>query len=398
MSKAFDKVRHSIILKKLHEINIRGNLHSWFGSYLLGRRQRVTIPGATSPTLPVTSGVPQGSILGPILFLLYANDLSDSVLYSNVACFADDTKLIKTINSSSDAALLQEDINRLDEWSLRSGICFNEAKTKSQSITRKKAPVTYTYHLRAKSIEKLESERDLGIWISTDLTWSKQTVIQATAANRMLGSVRRCLREITDPCVRRTVYLALVRPHLGYATQIWSPQSIELIRRVEQVQRRATKVILNLPFRTPITYKQRLISLNLLPFTYWHEYLDLVFFFKAVNSLAKIDPIILPTPYTPTRTTRNSSIPDVLYFRPRKCRTLTFQRSFFNRMCRTWNVLPCEMRRKGVALSAFKGDLLFYYQTTVTKLYDPEDPTSWKTICLKCNTARNLTTACQCCN
>ena len=95
MSKAFDRVRHDVLLDKLQNINIRGNLHSWFSSYLSGRKQRVTVPGGTSSSLAVTSGVPQGSILGPVLFLLYVNDIHDTVIASSVSCFADDTKLFK---------------------------------------------------------------------------------------------------------------------------------------------------------------------------------------------------------------------------------------------------------------------------------------------------------------
>jgi hypothetical protein len=90
MSKAFDRVRHDVLLDKLQNINIRGNLHYWFSSYLSGRKQRITVPGGTSSSLAVTSGVPQGSILGPVLFLLYVNDIHDTVTASSVSCFADD--------------------------------------------------------------------------------------------------------------------------------------------------------------------------------------------------------------------------------------------------------------------------------------------------------------------
>ena len=104
-------------MDKLQNIKIRGNLHSWFSSYLIGRKQRVTAPGGTSSSLAVTSGVPQGSILGPVLFLLYVNDIHDTVTASSVSYFADDTKLFKTINSQTDANLLQNDLNNLSTWS-----------------------------------------------------------------------------------------------------------------------------------------------------------------------------------------------------------------------------------------------------------------------------------------
>ena len=157
-----------------------------------------------------------------MLFLLYINDLPNSLLSSPIASLADDTKLIKTINLRQDADLLQNDLYSLCKWSLRSGLNFNKLKTKSQTVTRGKVPVNYPYHLGGKPIEKLEAEQDLGFWMTNDLTWSKQVAVQAITANRMLGLVRWTLQEVTNSCVRRTTYLAIVRPHLGSATQVWS--------------------------------------------------------------------------------------------------------------------------------------------------------------------------------
>ena len=110
MSKAFDKFSHVTLIANLRQYHISGPLLEWFSSFLQDRRQRVTILGATSSEKPVSSGVPQGSILGPILFLLYVNDLPDAVQNSSVACFADDTKIFRCVNSISDVALLQSDL------------------------------------------------------------------------------------------------------------------------------------------------------------------------------------------------------------------------------------------------------------------------------------------------
>ena len=136
MSKTFDKVDHSLLLNKLRtNFLISGNLLSWFRSYLLGRRQRVTLLGTSSTEMDVTSGVPQGSILGPILFLLYVNDLPDVVVNSKVASFADDTKLYRRVDSTQDAILLQNDLDKLEAWSISSGLVFNQRKCKQQHIT-----------------------------------------------------------------------------------------------------------------------------------------------------------------------------------------------------------------------------------------------------------------------
>ena len=124
------------------------NLLRWFQCYLKNRKQRVTVLGATSDLLPVTSGVPQGSILGPALFLLYVNNLADNVKSSRVAMFADDTKVFKATQSPNDALMLQEDINNLENWSSESGLQFTETKCKAQSITRKTNPIPTTYSMK----------------------------------------------------------------------------------------------------------------------------------------------------------------------------------------------------------------------------------------------------------
>jgi hypothetical protein len=150
---------------------------------------------------------------------------------------------------------------------------------------------------------------------------------QSSRANKLLGYIRRNARFIQNTRVRRALYLTLVRPHLGYATQIWSPQSINLIARLKKVQRRATKFILNLPFSSPDSYTSRLQSLSLLPLCYWHEFLDLVFFFKMVNNLVIIEPSVVPKTRSsiPTRSSISTDIPKFVI--PRS-KTTTHQHSF----------------------------------------------------------------------
>ena len=125
--------------------------------------------------------------------------------------------------------------------------------------------------------------------------------------------------------------------------QIWAPQSNEFMRKVERVQRQATKFILRLPFFCPDSYQDRLVRTSLLPICYWHEYLDLVFLFKALHGLIEIDPDVLPKTLVPSRLTRSTSNPNALLFRPTKCKTLTFQRSYLSRITRIWNTLPEDL-------------------------------------------------------
>ena len=286
MSKAFDKVHHDVLIQKLRKVyGFGGNLLRWFRSYLTNRKQCVTVLGGKSNSLSITSGVPQGSILGPALFLLYVNDLPSSVSTSQVAMFADDTKLFREIQTTNDAEQLQDDINNLETWSTTSGLPFNETKCKAQTITRKLKPITGKYTMKDCQRTSTKNERDLGVWISTDLKWSIQVNQQCARANKELSYIRRNTRTIHNTTTRRTIYLALVRSHLGYATQVWSPQPIELLMKLERPQRRATKYILSLPFACSVSCTSRLQSLHLLPICYWHEYLDMVYLFKVIHGL-----------------------------------------------------------------------------------------------------------------
>ena len=208
MSKAFDKVRHDLLMEKLRDAGLGGNLLTWFRAYLYGRRQRVTVLGATSRDLPVTSGVPQGSILGPALFLLYVNNLPDSILNSKVAMFADDTKVYKVVISEDDSAALQQDLDNLSSWSVASGLAFNDKKCKFQTITRKRKPICSCYEVNGNTIMSCEEERDLGVSLERDLTWHAQVAHQAACANKLLGFVRRNSRFIHSISVRRQYTLA----------------------------------------------------------------------------------------------------------------------------------------------------------------------------------------------
>ena len=214
MSKAFDKVQHSLILDKLRQYNISGNLLNWFTSYLRGRRQRVTVLGATSKERKVTSGVPQGSILGPVLFLLYVNDLPKTVNTSKVAYFADDTKILKQVDNLQDTAGLQNDIISLNGWATDNGLTFNQMKCKCQRITRKKTPVEYPYALNGSVLAAANQEKDLGVWVSNELCWKKQVVEQTSKANKLLGDLpgRYEAREQEDVCSSLSYDLTLATP------------------------------------------------------------------------------------------------------------------------------------------------------------------------------------------
>ena len=218
-------------------------------------------------------------------------------------------------------------VPNLVTWSDSASLNFNYSKCKAQCITRKLKPVIFVYHMAGSQLEVVCAEKDLGVYITDNLTWNKQVNVQCAMASRLLGYVRRNTKLVKSITVRRSAYLTLVRPHLGYATQVWTPQSIDLIRKLERVQRRATKYILHLPFICDQRYGERLLNLNLLPISYWHEFLDMIFFFKIVTGTFRVSPSVLPQVLV-TRTTRSNSNHNVTHFISRKCNTVTFRRSF----------------------------------------------------------------------
>ena len=221
----------------------------------------------------MTSGVPQGSLLGTLLFLLFADDLSNAVETSRVACYADDTKVFKSIDSIIDCNILQSDLNNLVSWSESSGLIFNQSRCKYHCITRKRLPVQPTYTINETPLELATQRKTLESGCQAILPRTdKQASEQCAKANKFLGFVRRVSRYIQSTQTRRTLYLSIVRCHLGYATQVWLPQSTGLLKCVENVQRRATKLILKLPIRCDVTYKTPLQLTNLLPISYWHEF------------------------------------------------------------------------------------------------------------------------------
>ena len=237
-------IYHQILVEKLKCNGVAGRLLDWFTGYLNGRTQRVVIDGAVSQWVPVTSGVPQGSILGPLLFVIFINDLPEIIPNgTNTALFADDTKLHRNISSLTDCEGLQQALSNINIWSQQSNMKFNSTKCKVLTITRKQNPVVYDYQLGSAILTRVQQEKDLGVTISSKLTWHHHISVIVAKANKLLGLLKRTCPLLTDIQVRRTLYLSLVKSQLCYATQVWSPAQDMLKAKLERVQRRATKWI-----------------------------------------------------------------------------------------------------------------------------------------------------------
>ena len=256
LKKAFDKVPHRRLLKKVRALGIAGAVGDWIENWLHSRRQRVVVNGQKSGWLPVTSGVPQGSVLGPLLFIIYVNDIDDGIT-ARISKFADDTKLGMNVADAENVERLQADLRKLGEWSDKWQMPFNVEKCKVMHIGHRNPQAVYS--LKNSALESTDMEKDLGVVITSDLKFSKQCIEAEKKAQRILGYIKRQFgyrnREIV-----LTLFNSLVRPHLEYAVQFWSPSLRKDIARLERVQARATKLIPSIRHKS---YEARLEELNL---------------------------------------------------------------------------------------------------------------------------------------
>ena len=242
-AKAFDKVNHSLLSHKLQRYGIHGSSLTWIKNFLKIRTQAVVVNGACSSTAPVKSGVPQGSVFGPCLFLAYLNDLPDK-LKATSRLFADDTAVYSTISGEADIAQLQEDLNHLSEWEKCWDMLFHPAKCVSLSISCSRTPHDSSYFLHGHRLETVTSAKYLGVTITSKLDWEEHITTIINKSNKTLGFLRRNLK-IGSSNIKEKAYKAFVRPLLEYSATVWDPYTQKNKDRLEAVQRRAARFILN---------------------------------------------------------------------------------------------------------------------------------------------------------
>ena len=241
-AKAFDTVPHRRLLGKMEAYGISGAILEWVKDYLSGRTQTVLVNGERSDTAPVISGIPQGTCLGPLLFVIYINDLLDDI-ESDGFLFADDTKIFRKITSAGDSVTLQADIDRLENWSKKWLLRFHPDKCHVLSLGKiENTAHTHRYSICGKEMEHVGEEKDLGVVIDSELSFDEHISAKVNKANAMVGLIRRTFSYL-DPKMFLKLYTAFVRPHLEYAFAVWSPHLMKHIDLVEKVQMRATKLI-----------------------------------------------------------------------------------------------------------------------------------------------------------
>lgn len=335
-SKAFDKVDHLRLIYKLQSVGVSPQVTNWVKSFLANRTQRVAVEGHLSSELPVLSGVPQGSVLGPCLFLIYINDLPDSVK-CKTRMFADDTIVYLTVQSNNDCLSLQHDLHKLEKWERVWLMEFNPDKCEVLRVSRKKNPTIYPYRLHNTELKSTCSAKYLGITITKDLNWSQHIENITSKATSSLRFIQRNVK--TDNVkVKEAAYTTYVRPQLEYCSSVWHPWQKSLVHKVECVQRSAARYVMNdYNYRSSVT--EMLNTLNWKTLYYRRLNSSLIMFYKIRAHSVAVDPSYLIH-------TRNLN-----YLIPQS-RTNYFANSYFPRTIRLWNSLPSTVK-ESPSLSIF---------------------------------------------
>ena len=245
-AKAFDKVDHKLLLRKLQLYGIHPKILNWIESFLIDRKQAVVVDGHLSFLALILSGVPQGTVLGPILFLIFINDIDQCIMHSIIRCFADDTRISIAIRSEKDVSLLQSDLYNVMNWSERNNMALHRDKFEymchkfNKNHTLPELPFIsefYQYTVSADtSLEPVHQLRDLGILISSDLSWSPHIRAIADKARQKASWVLSVFHT-RSPMIMLTLYKSMVRSLVEYCCPLWHPSKISDIQELESVQK-----------------------------------------------------------------------------------------------------------------------------------------------------------------
>ena len=364
ISKAFDRVWHEGLIYKLKAAGVSGDVLRWFQSYLSGRRQRVVLPGSLSEWVYIKAGVPQGSILGPLLFLLYINDIVKNI-GSNIRLFADDTSLFIIVDNPTTAALcLNSDLEKLSRWAAIWLVTFNPSKNESLLISRKiNKPIHPPLYMQNVQIQEVSSHKHLGLYFSNDCSWHQHIdYIKQKAWFRI--HIMRKLKFKLDRKSLETIYLTFIRPLLEYGDVIWDNCTQYEKNELDKIQNEAARIT---------TGTTKLVSLdNLYKEVGWQtlhrrrQDHKITLFYKMFNQLTPVYlSSLIPQQVNAIshHNLRNSN--DIHTIRSN---TSLYHNSFLPSTLRQWNSLPVEVRQLNT-LSSFKTFLKKDHQSVPTYYY-----------------------------
>ena len=233
---------------KLRNLGFSTSVLNWFTSYLSSRTAVTSINNSTSTPKPVTVGVPQGSILGPLLFLIYINDLPDCLNNCKSILYADDTLLYYSAKSVKDLqAIINDDLQSLSHWLNDSLLTLNYDKTKFMIFTNRQrsTPSDINITINNKTVLQATSFKYLGLTLTPDLSWQEHTDNMITKINQRLGVLRR-IKQFLDLDTRCTLYTSLILPLFDYADTIWGDKNnVVLMNSLQTLENKAAKIILD---------------------------------------------------------------------------------------------------------------------------------------------------------
>jgi len=342
-AKAFDKVPTERLLKKLHAHGVEGQVAGWIRAWLTQRSQRVVLNGKKSSWCEVLSGLPQGSVLGPILFVLFINDLDRAVTAGQILNkFADDTKIAQVLETQEDAVALQASLDRLCQWADTWGMSFNVLKCHVMHLGAQNP--RYSYTMNGTRLAITEMERDIGVMVSSSLKPSQQCKKAAQTASTVLGQITRSFH-YRDRHVFKKLYLQYVRPHLEFAVTAWSPWARADIECLENVQKRAVRAISGLKGQS---YEEKLKELNIASLQDRRREMDMVQTYKMVNNIDMDNSETMFVRADTRRPTRERSGKDNLLTRRYQHE---YRRNFFSvRVIEEWNALPDRVKEAGTTV------------------------------------------------
>ena len=315
----------------------------------------MNVDGVVSNWRNVLSGIPQGTVLGPILFVIFINDVPEELKYNMCKLFADDCKLYGPVSTNENK--LQLDLNNLENWSKRWQLPFNASKCKVMHFGHHNP--THSYHLNEHILEKTDHEKDLGVIIDNNLKFHAHTAAATKKANQFLGVIKKSY-STRDPRTITTLYKTMVRPHLEYGNVIWGRYYQADIKSLDSIQRRATRLITTLK---DISYKERLKELQLHSLVYRRRRGDMIQMFKIMNGLVRMN---INTLFSPTKILHTRGHSQRVF---KKHAVKSPRANFFaQRVINDWNSIPADIPN-APSLNTFKNRLDKFWQD----IYDTAD-------------------------